>query len=102
MLLRSLILTLHEEKGLKDNYLEGGGEETGEEGWTWGMKNSKWQREVCGCKRLDKVLFCRQVAVENLKRIGAGVRIKDVEEEGAGQFITDHLGLMADLAVEQA
>jgi hypothetical protein len=35
-------------------------------------------------------------------KIGAGVKIKDVEEEGAGQFITDHLGLMADLAVEQA
>jgi hypothetical protein len=33
------------------------------------MKNSKWQREVYGCKRLDKVLYCGQVAVENLGKL---------------------------------
>lgn len=95
-------LTLHSKNRLKDAYLEKGGEETHEDGWTWGMQSSKEEQEEYGCKRLDKMLFCGQVAVENLERIGAGVKVENNEGEGAGQYVTDHLGLMADLVIEEA
>ncbi|KAK4698106.1 tyrosyl-DNA phosphodiesterase 2, partial [Lecanoromycetidae sp. Uapishka_2] len=92
-------LTLHAENGLRDAYLENGGEDPNEDGWTWGMQTD---RNPYGCQRLDKMLFCGQVVVQNLERIGAGVQVEHGAGEGAGQFVTDHLGLMADLVLEQA
>lgn len=89
-------LTLHSENGLRDAYLGNGGKDTDEDGWTWGMQTSN---NPYGCQRLDKILFCGEVAVKNLERIGAGVKIEDQDGDGVGQFVTDHLGLMADLVL---
>ena len=85
--------TLHTKNDLKDAFLV---TLTGEEGWTWGMQSGQAQRKRYGCSRLDKILFCGGVQVRGLERIGAGLKI---EEEG-GAFVSDHLGLMADLVVE--
>lgn len=89
--------TLHAENGLKDAYLESGGEETDQDGFTWGMQSWHGEGERYGSKRLDKVLFCGRVEVQNLEKIGAGIQI---EGTGAGQYVTDHLGLMADVVSE--
>lgn len=90
-------LTLHAKNGLKDAYLESGGEDPNEDGWTWGMQSSKREQDAYGCKRLDKMLFCGQIAIKTLERIGAGVKVENI-----GQFVTDHLGLMANLVLEEA
>ena len=103
--------TLHTEYGLKDAYLENGGVEGQEEGFTWGMQSGESGRRY-GFSRLDKVLFCGKVQIRNLRRFGAGMRIDIGEEEeveglgegegsGTGQFITNHLKLMADLYLEK-
>ncbi|CAF9910610.1 hypothetical protein IMSHALPRED_009257 [Imshaugia aleurites] len=101
--------TLHAENGLKDTYLEeggiegaekeGGGEEC-EKGWTWGMQSYGVQRKRFGCSRMDKMLFCGGVRLGKLERIGEGVKVPE-GEVGEGMFVTDHLGLMADLAIER-
>lgn len=85
--------TLHVETDLKDAYLEAGGiegdekegdgpgyEKEGggpgcEKGWTWGMQSREGQRERFGCSRMDKMLFCGGVRLENLERIGEGVKV---------------------------
>lgn len=88
---------LGESNGLRDAYLEAGGEEEAEEGWTWGMQSPHTRFP---CRRMDKVLFCgKGVEVRGLERFGAGVQV-EVEGTGPGQetqFVTDHLGLMADV-----
>jgi len=90
--------TLHSVNGLKDAYLESGGEEGSEEGWTWGMHSPNGKGGPFGCKRMDKILYCGRAKVENLEKIGAGVRADGPE---GGQFATDHLGLMADVIVAE-
>jgi tyrosyl-DNA phosphodiesterase 2 len=103
--------TLHTEYGLKDAYLENGGVEGSEDGYTWGMQSGESGRQY-GFSRLDKVLFCGKIQVKNLRRFVAGIKIEvgeDEEVEGlgegegseTGQFITDHLGLMTDLYLER-
>ncbi|CAF9915211.1 MAG: hypothetical protein ALECFALPRED_010042 [Alectoria fallacina] len=100
--------TLHAENDLKDAYLEAGGiegnekeggEDGCEKGWTWGMQSHRGERERFGCTRMDKMLFCGGVRLENLERIGEGAKVP-VGELGEGMFVTDHLGLMADLVLE--
>lgn len=98
---------LHVENGLKDAFLErgwiegsekeGGGEGC-EDGWTWGMHSWGGQREVFGCSGLDKMVSCREVRLERLQRFGRGVRVPERE---VAMFVTDHLGLMADLVIER-
>ena len=89
-------LTLHEENGLRDAYLEGGGDEVSQEGWTWGMQSMYGAGKQFGCRRMDKILFCGKVGVEGLERFGTGVQI-DKMEDGQKLYVTDHLGLMADI-----
>ena len=59
---------------------------------------------------MDKGMFCGKVEVRGLERIGEGVKVRvdeagededeDEEEPGGGeQWVTDHLGLMADLHI---
>ncbi|KAF6230037.1 hypothetical protein HO133_004375 [Letharia lupina] len=100
--------TLHVENDLKDAYLEAGGiegaekeggEKGCEKGWTWGMQSHGGQRERFGCSRMDKMLFCGGVRLEQLERIGEGVKVPE-GEVGEGIFATDHLGLVADLVIE--
>ncbi|KAK0515791.1 hypothetical protein JMJ35_001825 [Cladonia borealis] len=105
---------LHVENGLKDAYLENGGVEGEERGWTWGMQSGEEGRRY-GCSRMDKVMFCGRVEVRGLERIGEGVKVR-VDEEGEDEdeddedewevdlevgerWVTDHLGLMADLHI---
>jgi len=90
--------TLHTKSGLKDAYLENGGGEESENGWTWGMQSQRQVRQKFGCKRLDKVLYCGKAKVQNLERIGADVR---TEGSWVGQYVTDHLGLMGDVVLEE-
>lgn len=61
------------------------------------MQSGETERRRFGCQRLDKVWYAGRVRVENLERIAAGVR---TEGPGEGQFVTDHLGLMADVVVD--
>ena len=91
-------LGLHTENGLRDAFLEGGGKEGGEEGWTWGMQSQYEGPNKFPPRRMDKVLYCGMARVQNLEKIGAGVRVQGSE---GGQFVTDHLGLMADVVVDE-
>lgn len=56
-------------------------------------------RERFGCSRMDKMVFCGGVRLENLERIGEGVKVPE-GQVGEGMFVTDHLGLVADLIIE--
>ncbi|KAL8758315.1 MAG: hypothetical protein Q9184_003961 [Pyrenodesmia sp. 2 TL-2023] len=96
--------TLHGENGLKDSYLELGGQEDSEEGYTWGQQVHTWLRERYGCTRMDKVLYCGDLRVDGLQRIGVGVKVEESERAklrnaGAMEYVTDHYGLMADVTV---
>lgn len=97
--------TLHSENNLKDAYLEGGGQEGNEEGFTWGYQSHAASRERFGCQRLDKILYCGKVEVKALQRIGIDVKVEEGKREkmrsfGALEYVTDHYGLMADVVVE--
>ncbi|KAL8747268.1 MAG: hypothetical protein Q9184_007625 [Pyrenodesmia sp. 2 TL-2023] len=96
--------TLHGENGLKDAYLELGGQEDSEEGYTWGQQVPTWLRERYGCTRMDKVLYCGDLRVDGLQRIGVGVKVEESERAklrnaGAMEYVIDHYGLMADVTV---
>ena len=89
--------TLHTANGLGDAFLEGGGKEGSEEGWTWGMQSMYDARQRFGCSRMDKIWYCGRAKVENLEKIGTGVKVEVKDAEHL--YVTDHLGLMADLTV---
>ncbi|RMZ84913.1 hypothetical protein DV738_g27, partial [Chaetothyriales sp. CBS 135597] len=94
---------LHVENGLKDAFLELGGREDTDEGYTWGQMAPIKQREMFGCSRMDKFFFCGDLDVIDFQRFGKGVEVKHagirralVEDEGMdGGWVTDHLGIMA-------
>lgn len=97
--------TLHSENYLKDAYLEGGGQEEKEEGFTWGYQSFTSLREQFDCQRLDKILYCGKVEVKALQRIGIDVKVEEEKRAkmrsfGALEYVTDHYGLMADVVVE--
>lgn len=97
--------TLHIENDLKDAYLELGGQEDSDEGYTWGQQVPTRLRERYGCTRMDKILYCGDLRVEGLQRIGVGVKVEESERAnlrnaGAMEYVTDHYGLMADITVE--
>ena len=70
-------------------------------------------RETYGCSRMDKVLYCGKIGVEEFRRIGQGEEVwvqyqkwdSDIEEDeedsddGENVWITDHLGLQVVLRV---
>ena len=93
--------TLHSDNGLKDAYLEMGGKEDDDSGYTWGQMAPVKQREMFGCSRMDKLFYCGGVEVEGFERFGLGVRVgnKEIEralmkEEGMdGGWVTDHAGV---------
>ncbi|KAF2737411.1 hypothetical protein EJ04DRAFT_117756 [Polyplosphaeria fusca] len=99
--------TLHSDNGLKDAYLELGGKEDSDEGYTWGYQCPQWMREKFGCSRMDKILLCGGVEAKRLERIGVGVKVKEeVRErcraEGEDEWVTDHYGIMGEFAVKGA
>jgi tyrosyl-DNA phosphodiesterase 2 len=95
--------TLHSENRLNDAYLELGGQEDTEEGCTWGQQVPESLRQRFGLSRMDKVLFCGDATVKSLERIGVGVKVengdvrKAMVEAGMVEYVTDHLGLMAEI-----
>jgi tyrosyl-DNA phosphodiesterase 2 len=96
--------TLHSENELKDAYLELGGEEDKDEGYTWGQMAPAASRERFGCSRMDKIMFCGGVKVDGLERIGREVTVeekywKKFDSWGMTHFVTDHYGLMVDLII---
>lgn len=91
--------TLQSDHGLKDAFLELGGKEDTDEGFTWGQQAPKALREQFGCSRMDKAFYCGNLEVVSLERIGEGVEVKDenarkaILEAGGETFSSDHLGL---------
>ncbi|RYP04550.1 hypothetical protein DL764_004358 [Monosporascus ibericus] len=98
--------SLHSDNGLKDAYLELGGQEDRDEGYTWGQQALPELRKQFGCSRMDKVYF-RGGALKLLsfERFGADVEIHGDAKEQRDQllllygfekpWVTDHLGVKA-------
>lgn len=103
--------TLHvdNQNDLKDAFLELGGKEDTEEGYTWGQQAATKLRTEFGCSRMDKVYFCGRVKLINFERFGNDVLVEG-EEEGKQimeigfekPWVTDHLGVMAEVEVLRA
>jgi tyrosyl-DNA phosphodiesterase 2 len=98
--------TLHVDNNLKDAFLELGGREDTEEGYTWGQQATTAQRAQFGCSRMDKVYFRGDVKLVKFARFGQGVLVegdderKQIVELGFEKpWITDHLGVMAEVEV---
>ena len=103
------------ENGLKDAFIEMGGKEDTDAGFTWGPLVPKSLRDRFGCSRMDKVLFYgQQLQVESLEKIGEDAEVEGTEdrgellgleqgvEDGTGQvhvYVTDHIGLAAEFVV---
>ncbi|KAH8690330.1 endonuclease/exonuclease/phosphatase family protein [Talaromyces proteolyticus] len=96
-------LSLHSENRLKDAYLELGGLEKSDEGYTWGQQALKVLRERFGCSRMDKAYYCGGgLKLLGFERFGANVEIPEKEKDQRNQllslgfekaWITDHLGI---------
>ena len=78
---------------LSDAYLVLGGEEGADKGFTWGYQSLARLRKKYGCNRMDKVLYCGEVKVRGLERVGVGVKLGDE------LWVTDHYGLHARVEV---
>ena len=51
-----------------------------------------------GCRRMDKILFCRMVTVEGLEKFGMGLQIGRMVD-GPKLCAADHLGLMTNITI---
>lgn len=100
--------TLHVDgnNNLRDAFLELGGREDTDEGFTWGQQAATKLREQFGCSRMDKVYVCGGVKLLKFKRFGEDVltegedESKQIMELGFEKaWITDHLGVMAEVEV---
>ncbi|POS79264.1 hypothetical protein DHEL01_v202354 [Diaporthe helianthi] len=98
--------TLHADNGLGDAYLELGGTEDSEGGFTWGQQAATKLREQFGCSRMDKVYFCGDVKVVRFERFGVDVLAEGEEERRRivelgfdKPWVTDHLGVVAEVEV---
>lgn len=98
--------TLHSDNDLRDAFLEAGGREDTEEGYTWGQQAATNLRRQFGCSRMDKVYFRGGVKLLRFERFGKGV-LTDGEEESRQivelgfekPWVTDHLGVKAEFEV---
>jgi tyrosyl-DNA phosphodiesterase 2 len=98
--------TLHVDNNLKDAYLELGGKEDSEEGYTWGQQATTEQRQRFGCSRMDKVYFCGGLNLKKFARFGVDIQLTDESEREQiltlgfeKPWITDHLGIAAEFEV---
>ena len=97
--------TLHTDNGLRDAYLELGGQEDSEDGYTWGYQVPEKLSKKFGPSRMDKVMFCGNMTIKNLQRIGVGIKVEDEQtrkemvDAGQVEFVTDHYGLMAEMDI---
>lgn len=97
--------TLHTENRLKDAYLELGGKEDSENGYTWGHQVPQWMKDKFGCSRMDKILYSGAIRVKTLERIGVGVKVaedkrQEMRDIGCKEWVTDHYGLMGELQLD--
>lgn len=93
--------TLHTELKLRDSYLELGGEEDSDDGYTWGYQVPEIMRYRFGCCRMDKILLRGHIQPRKFERIGMGVKVFDcfreeVEKQIEGGWVTDHYGVLGD------
>ncbi|KAJ4350387.1 uncharacterized protein N0V89_009008 [Didymosphaeria variabile] len=98
--------TLHSDNNLKDVYLELGGKEDSDDGYTWGYQVPQALRERFGCSRMDKILFTGGIMPQKFERIGVGVRVaenerKEMRDAGEEEWVTDHYGVMADFQIDE-
>ncbi|KAK3048581.1 hypothetical protein LTR09_010076 [Extremus antarcticus] len=99
---------LHEDNGLKDAFLELGGDEYDVEGGhTWGQQAASNKREQFGTTRMDKVFLVGGLRCTRFERFGAGVELEREDERTRivdlgfdRPWITDHLGVMAVFEVD--
>jgi len=105
--------SLHSDNGLKDAYLELGGQEDSEEGYTWGQQAATVLRERFGCSRMDKVYYHSPgdgggngLLLVKFEKFGAGVELEDKTQKQEiislgfdRPWITDHLGVLAEFAI---
>lgn len=98
--------TLHENNNFKDAFLELGGKEDTDDGFTWGQQAATKLREQFGCSRMDKVYFCGSVRLIKFEHFGEGVLTEGDEERKQilelgfeKPWITDHLGVMTEVEV---
>lgn len=92
------------ENNLNDAYLELGGVDRSEDGFTWGYQSSRPVPEHHK-GRLDKVFYCGALVAKKIKRIGVGLVIEDedfredMKKIGHDGWVTDHYGLMSEFEV---
>lgn len=98
--------TLHTDNGLKDAFLELGGKEDTDEGYTWGQQAATMLREKFGCSRMDKVYFRGGAEVVRFERFGQDVLTEGEEETSQivalgfeKAWVTDHLGVKAEVKI---
>ncbi|KAF2030267.1 hypothetical protein EK21DRAFT_66025 [Setomelanomma holmii] len=96
--------TLHFDNNLHDAYLDLGGKEDSDAGYTWGQQVPQWMKDKFGCSRMDKILFQGAVQPVNFERIGMGVKVaenvmEEVEKEIEGGWVTDHYGIMGEFTL---
>lgn len=91
---------------LKDAYLEMGGKEDTDEGFTWGQQAATKLRAQFGCSRMDKVYFCGGARLIGFQRFGEDILTEGEEERKQivdlgfeKPWVTDHLGVMAEVEV---
>lgn len=99
--------TLHSDNGLKDAYIETGGQEDSESGMTWGQMAPIMQRLTYGLSRMDKFMFCGHLKIDHFETFGMDVVVldEDVARNLVGRggiekaWVTDHLGIRADFHI---
>lgn len=107
--------TLHSDNKLKDAFLERGGTEDREDGYTWGQQAATKFKEQFGCSRMDKVYFCGSLKLLEFARFGQDILLPEGvsdDSEGSKQrdeivalgfdkpWVTDHLGVFAKFGIE--
>lgn len=98
--------TLHTENELKDAFLELGGAEDTEEGYTWGYQDVAAIKGRFPPSRMDKLLYRGAFSPKSLERIGVGVKVEDdnvrseMMETLHCDWVTDHYGLDVVLNLE--
>lgn len=100
--------SLHSDNGLKDAYLELGGKEDSEEGYTWGQQAATFLREKFGCSRMDKIFFRGGLQLKGFERFGADVQLDNPRERDNivelgfdKPWITDHYGIKVEFELDK-
>lgn len=98
---------LHSNNALKDAYLELGGTEDSDDGFTWGQQAPTYLRRMYGCSRMDKILFCGDLKLLAFNTCAADVEVASehdkrflIEDSGTEKaWVTDHLGIQANFEI---